>query len=133
MGIDSLGKVAGELRRALDVSYERARVISENLASGYAPGYKARKIDFQKAMINAEHSSGLDLSKSNARHISPTGSTGRVKVEISNRPLRADGNNVDQEIEIVNMSENSIIYNTASELLSRRIKQLKFAIEEGGK
>lgn len=133
METDGLGKAAGVLKRALDVSYQRNRIISENLANVETPGYRARKVDFREAMINAEQSAGLDLSKRDAKHISPSVSATNVNVEMSDKPLRADGNNVDQEIEIVNLSENTIIYNTASEILSRKIKQLRFAIEEGGK
>lgn len=120
------------LKRALDVSHQRNRVISENLANVETPGYKAREVDFRKAMADADQNGALGLSRSNAKHIAAAGSREGVKVENSTRPAKADGNNVDQEIEIVNLSENTVIYNAASEILSRKIKLLRFAIEDGG-
>ena len=132
-GSKGVQNVMGELKRALDVSYRRGRVISENLANAETPGYKARKVDFREAMMNAGQSAPLELARSDAKHMSSAGNSGGIRVDISKRPARADGNNVDQEIEIVNLSENTVIYNTAAEILSRKIKMLKFTIEEGGK
>lgn len=125
--------VIDELRRALDISYQRNRVISENLANVETPGYTARKVDFRQAMDSAQQSASLEMSRSTAKHLTPSDTSGGIKIDVSNKAARADGNNVDQEIEIVNLSENTIIYNTATEILSRKLKMMRFAIEEGGK
>ena len=121
------------LKRALDVTHVRNKVIAENLANSETPGFKAKKVDFEKAMSDANHGAGLQLRKSNPGHIAPKQTAYNVRVEESRRPSRADGNNVDQEMEIVNMSENSIIYNSAAETMARRFKLIDFAIDEGGK
>lgn len=133
MDIEKLDNNFPALRRALDVSHLRNKVIAENLANSETPGFKAGKIDFQKAMSDAEIGADLAVSRTNSKHLAPSATKAGIRVEKSERQARADGNNVDQEIEIVNMSENTIIYNTATEILSRKLKMIDFAIEEGGK
>ena len=122
-----------ELKRALDVSHVRNRVIAENIANSETPGFKGSSVDFQRAMVDANSSAGLNMSKTSNMHISPKGSNRAVKIDKSGNPSRADGNNVDQNMEMTRLSENAIVYNTAAELLNRKLKLLKFAIEEGGK
>ena len=122
-----------ELKRALDVSHVRNRVIAENIANSETPGFKGRSVDFQGAMAEANSSADINMSKTSNMHISPKGSNASVKIDKSDSPSRVDGNNVDQNMEMSRLSENAIIYNTAAELLNRKIKLLKFAIEEGGK
>lgn len=134
MNIKSLDGSMRFIERALDVSHLRGKVISENLANSETPGYKAGKVDFKKAMIDAESGLNLQMKRSNPGHLKPLGaSLNGVKVDESKRPSRADGNNVDQELEIVNMSENTILYNSAAEMLTRKFKLIEFAIDEGAK
>ena len=122
-----------ELNRALDVSHLRNRVIAENIANSETPGFKGSAVDFQRAMADASSSADLNMSKTSNMHISPQGNNEAVKIDKSGNPPRADGNNVDQNMEMTKLSENAIVYNTAAELLNRKLKLLKFAIEEGGK
>ena len=122
-----------ELKRALDVSHVRNRVIAENIANSETPGFKGSSVDFQRAMVDANSSADLNMSKTSNMHISPKGSNAAVKIDKSGNPSRVDGNNVDQNMEMASLSENAIVYNTAAELLNRKLKLLKFAIEEGGK
>lgn len=122
-----------ELKRALDVSHVRNRVIAENIANSETPGFKGSSVDFQRAMVDANSSAGLNMSKTSNMHISTKGNNMAVKIDKSGNTPRADGNNVDQNMEMTRLSENAIVYNTAAELLNRKLKLLKFAIEEGGK
>lgn len=133
MDIRNLDNSFITLKRAMDVTHVRNKVIAENLANSETPGYKAKKVDFKTAMFDAERGADLQIRRSNSGHLSPQRSAYNVKVDDSKNPSRADGNNVDQEMEIVNMSENSIIYNSAAETMGRRFKLIDFAIEEGGK
>ncbi len=122
-----------ELKRALDVSHVRNRVITVNIANSETPGFKGSFVDFQKAMVDAKDSANLKMEKTSNMHIVPKGSETGIKIDESNNPARADGNNVDQNMEMASLSENAIVYNTAAEILNRKIKLLKFAIESGGK
>lgn len=129
--MDMLKGTIRELKRALDVTYMRNRIISENIANAETPGYRARKIDFQKAITDAEGSAVTTLTRTNSQHLLPEHGEAGIKVEEVDTPPRGDGNNVDLEMEMVNLSENSITYNTASEVLNRKLKMLRFAITEG--
>lgn len=120
-----------ELKRALDIAHVRNRVIAENIANADTPQYKGNKVDFQKAMTDAESFSSINMVKTNPLHVVPGAGDVGVRVDNLDSPVRADGNNVDQNIEMSKLSENTIIYNTAAEILRRKIQLLKFVIEEG--
>lgn len=120
-----------DLKKALDISDLRNRVISENIANSETPGYKGREVDFQKMMNDVNGSTGLVMIKTNRMHIDPAGGETGIRIDMSDNPSRVDGNNVDQNVEMARLSENTIIYNTAAEILGRKLKLLKFAIEEG--
>ena len=122
-----------ELKRALDVAQIRNRVITENIANSETPGFKGSRVDFRKAMLDAGSPAGLKMNKTSNMHIASGAGRSAVKIDRSDAAVRVDGNNVDQNMEMTRLSENSIIYNTAAELLSRKLKLLKLAIEEGGK
>jgi len=121
------------LKRALDVSHMSNKVIVENIANAETPGYSGKKVDFRKIMAEAESSPGIRISRSHPSHILPDSMVNGIEIEDSERPLRADGNNVDQDIEMTKLSENTLIYNTAAELLNRKLKMIRLAIDEGGR
>jgi len=133
MGMQGIDSLISNLRRALDVSATRNRVIAENIANAQTPGYKSRMIDFQKSMESAEKSGKISMSSTSRNHISSSMEAGGIEIERSGRQARADGNNVDQDVEMTSLAENTLIYRTASEILSRNLKMLRIAIEEGGK
>ena len=112
-----------ELKRALDVSHVRNRVITENIANSETPGFKGSAVDFQKAMVDAKDSASLEMEKTSTMHIVSKGSETGIKIDKSDNPARADGNNVDQNIEMSKLSEKTIIYNTAAEILRRKIQK----------
>ena len=133
MAMNSIDTIISIYKKALDASSMRHRVISENIANAQTPGYRARMVDFDKYMESAGNLGKTEMVRTNRNHISQSIKSGGIKIEKSKRRSRADGNNVDQDLEITRMAENTIMYKTATEWLSRKLKMLKRAIEEGGK
>lgn len=133
MGMNSIDNMISIYKRVLDVSSMRNRVIAENIANAQTPGYSALKVDFDKYMKNTNNLGKIDMVRTSRNHISQSKQNSGIEIEKSGLRPRADGNNVDQDLEITKMAENTIVYKTAVELLSRKFKMLKMTIEEGGK
>ena len=133
MAMESIDNIISIYKRALDASSVRNRVITENIANAQTPGYTARRVDFDKYMESAGNIGKINMVSTSRKHFAQSKQNGAVEIEKSRHRSRADGNNVDQDLEMTKLAENTIIYKTATELLSRKFKMLKMAIDEGGK
>ncbi|WP_412972721.1 flagellar basal body rod protein FlgB [Glaciecola sp. MF2-115] len=131
----SLDKLVGFHQKALSVRSNRMEVISGNLANANTPGYKARDIDFNKAMKSAQYNQGNQgsLVKTHDKHIS---GRSQMQAEIEFRiPTQADtgdGNTVDSQVERNNFLDNGLRYQAGVMMLTGKIKGMKKAISGGG-
>lgn len=111
---------------------KRAEVIAGNIANADTPGYKAKGMDFQKAMQQASQQQHSSLSKTHAKHFD-------VRSEINNnvdfrtpdQPDTGDGNTVDVQVERNLYLENSLEYQAGVQFLNGKIKALKTVIAGG--
>ena len=92
------------LEAALQASSARNDAILNNIANNDVPGYKAKTVDFEQSLIDAlnnwEKTGVLDLSSAK-----PT-----LRTQDKNFSYRLDKNNVDIELEMVKLYQNSIRY-----------------------
>ncbi|MDD5369948.1 MAG: flagellar basal body rod protein FlgB [Anaerolineaceae bacterium] len=119
------------LSLALDGLAQRQQLISRNLANVDTPGYQAQTIDFKTAIRNAMDSSGgMRLASTQAGHISANVSTsaGQVTARMGGSP-RADGNNVDVDTELLDMTETGIQFQALSQGISKKLLLLKAITE----
>ena len=107
-GIDLLGQV-------MDTASLRHRVISQNVANVNTPNYQRLEVAFEGELKKA-----LDT---------PAG-TGAVvpKVVVSDNPGRADGNTVDIDREMGDLTKNALLYQAVSQILASRLGSLRSAI-----
>lgn len=111
---------------------KRAEVIAGNIANADTPGYKAKGMDFQKAMQQANHQQQAGMNKTHAKHFD-------VRTEINNnvdfrtpdQPDTGDGNTVDVQVERNLYLENSLEYQAGVQFLNGKIKALKSVISGG--
>ena len=108
-GIDMLGQV-------LDASALRHRVVAQNVANVNTPGYKRLEVAFEGELKKA-----LGL---------PTGGTGRVapKVIETDNPERVDGNTVDIDREMGDLTKNALLYQAVAQIVASRMASLRSAI-----
>jgi flagellar basal-body rod protein FlgB len=108
------------LERALSGSAQRQQLLADNVANANTPGYKRSDIDFhgQLAAALAGGSSVDSLS------FTPQTDTATS--------LTADGNNVDIDSEMSNLSQNALDYQSLVEVANARLKMLSVAIGQGG-
>ena len=112
---------------ALDGLSRQQQVISRNLANIDTPGYSAQQLDFQSALKSViNRPKEVLLSSTNPNHIRLTNSN--ASYLLSDRPggsFRADGNNVDIDLELTEMSEVGINYQAVSQAISKKLELLK--------
>jgi flagellar basal-body rod protein FlgB len=98
------------------LSETRQRVISHNLANVNTPGFKALDLDLRlQEGVSHGHSAGQPAE---ARIIERTG-----------LPARADGNNVDIDVEVAESNKNALLHQTYLQLLSGQISNLRRAMQ----
>jgi flagellar basal-body rod protein FlgB len=143
------------LKRGLDYASLKNSVISSNIANIETPGYKAFSVvmDEKLSKSGTAESSGTlktthpnhltgtsksgssHLSKTHTNHLSGKSTTsGDLKVtQNDGTSMRVDGNNVDLEHELAELSANAVYYTTLSRFISSSFTGLRKAISEGRK
>jgi len=114
-------------RFALDGLSERQKVISQNLANVDTPGYHAQNLDFESAMRRAlDGEKPLALAATNERHIGLQTEKPAMAFGLrSGGSQRADGNTVDIDVELTEMSEAGIQYQALTQAASKKLQLLK--------
>ena len=115
----------GGLERVLDFQLARHSVLTANLANAETPGYKPRDLAF------AEELSAVTPDAPVVPNALPIAST-QSFVEIETAPTGADGNGVQLEQAMAEVSANRLRYDTALEIAHRRISLLRYAVSGGG-
>lgn len=131
-------KTINGLGTSLNHRLLRQDVISANVANAETPGYKAQRVDFENELANA-----LDISENGRMDVSHPDHMpmvrGRVETsgaEIYDEPdvvVNNDGNTVDMEKEMAKLSENTILYKAAVELINKKMGALKYVSMDGGR
>jgi flagellar basal-body rod protein FlgB len=129
----SLDRLVNVHHQALQVRSSRMEVISGNLANANTPGYKARDIDFTKAMKSAQATQGgSSMVKTHEQHMSG-GSRMQADLEfrVQTQPDTGDGNNVDAQVERNSFLEAGMRYQASVMLLDGKFKGMKKALSSG--
>ena len=115
---------------ALSIRSQRAEVLANNLANSDTPNFKARDIDFSKALEQAQVLSLVDLIKPIERIL--TAQLGQkfqdFHIALPLQPDTGDGNSVDAQYEQTKFAENAMQYETSLRFLDGKIKGLLTAI-----
>ncbi len=110
-GIDTLGKL-------LEVASLRHQVIANNVANVNTPGFRQQLVHFEEAFAREADRGNTDA----ALQVKPK------IVEATGVPERADGNNVDIDVEMVRLQKNTLLYRTIAQVMSIRLAALRSAI-----
>ena len=102
---------------ALALRSQRLALLASNIANAATPGYKARDMDFTKALSSANEGSSVDQAASGALGY-------RVPLEPS-----LDGNTVELSTEQTIFAENAVQYRTTLSFLEGRINTVMQALK----
>ena len=126
----SFDKALGVHQFTLGVRSQRAEVLSSNIANADTPNFKARDVDFAKAMNSAQsRQSGLAMTKSDGKHFDLAAlSQQNVAYRVPNQPDTGDGNTVNIQEEQSAFMQNSLEYQMSLGFLDSKFSGMKKAI-----
>jgi flagellar basal-body rod protein FlgB len=127
MKVDLFSSLEG-LERVLDHQLERHGVLASNLANAETPGFRPRDLVADPPGMTAS----LPLETSEARHISGSADESTTSQIVELPPTRADANGVELERVMAELSANRLRYETALEVVRRRMALLRYAAVDGG-
>jgi len=111
------------LERALSGAAERQQLLANNIANADTPGFKRSDINFHGQLAAALAGGG------GAGGIASLAFTPQTDSASS---MNANGNNVDIDTEMSNLSQNALDYQSLVEVANARLKMLSIAIGQGG-
>lgn len=127
------GTVTG-LQKTLDLTWRRNEAIVSNIANAETPQYRAVDVNFAGELDRAfKAGSGGQLSKTDSRHLDLSSQSEAHLIPDLSGPTKPDGNNVDIDIQMGQLSHNYGEYSMATDLLRKKLQFIKFAIREGGR
>jgi len=124
------------LEKALNLRSLQHRVLTSNIANMDTPNYKAVELAVAEEMSGKpDSSSSIQLVQTQPRHIPIKPSAAdHVKLKVAKPPefsLRGDGNTVDLDRTMGRLTENTLLYKTAAQIISQKFNGLKRAIRGG--
>ena len=128
----------GTLQTALDGLALRQQVISRNLSNVDTPGYQAQTVTFESALQSAQSAAqrpalpAVQMTVTNPAHLVGLATPAREPVGVSLRQggtERADGNNVDVDVELTQMAETGIRYQALSQLITKKYQTIRSILQ----
>jgi flagellar basal-body rod protein FlgB len=121
------------LQKVLDLRQQNQQVISSNIANADTPGYRPGRLEFEKELASAMQTPNIAREPKNPKHFPIQQGPGDVTGKVTHLgTVTADGKSavsVDQEM--VALAQNEIIYETATQVLSKKLALLKYVSMDG--
>ena len=121
---------------SLNLRAQRQQLLASNIANVDTPNYKARDIDFNKALQGAMSRTGAagpeSLTKTAVAHLSgstPNSVGGAPLLYRGNQQGNVDGNTVEMDVERNQFADNALRYEAGLTLISAQIKSMLTAIQ----
>lgn len=117
------------LGKDLDGLWVRQQAISDNMANFETPGYKTKQVSFENQLLEQLSSSGKDASGTAAAISSVTPEV----TEDSDETFREDGNGVDLEQQMIDMTRTTTNYSYSLRQMTDYFSRLQTAITGNAK
>lgn len=125
------------LGKVLDLRQQNQQVIASNIAHATTPGYSPAKMSFEGDLRQALERQGTRISATHAGHIPVAGGGGGLE-QVQGRVLRTpdqtgvgDLNGVKTDQEMLDLAENQLLYEAATQMLSKKMGLLKYVANDG--
>jgi len=124
------------LERSLDLRSLNHRVLASNIANMDTPNYKAFELVVAEEMQrDPESGAKIPFVRTHINHLpGKTEPSNQVRLKTARAPdfsLRGDGNTVDIERTMGKLAENTLLYNSAVQLIAKKFSGLRIAIKGG--
>lgn len=116
------------LKNAIEASSLRQDAINSNIANINTDNYKTNQVVFETLLTQSVH--GVTINKTQDQHLGSS-SIADIKPIVSKRTqtsAKENGNNVDLDMEMVNLAENSLYYQALISQLNGQYSRLKTII-----
>lgn len=128
--------ISNKLFEQLNFRGERQKVISSNIANINTPNYKTKELVFEDE-LNSSRTNSLQLKATNKRHMDNINSTfvnsnPRLS-EVKNLQEQNDGNNVNLDTQMSEMSKNKILFDAIQSSIKRDSRLFRSVIESSAK
>lgn len=112
---------------ALDGLAFRQSLIGRNIANIDTPGYRASDVNFETQLKRARRElDDVHMWKTHGGHLASPSQLPGMQVKLRRGgSLRADGNNVDIDVELTQMAESGVRYQALTQLVSKKLLLLK--------
>jgi flagellar basal-body rod protein FlgB len=123
------------LQKVLDLRATNQSVIATNIANSETPGYARKVFEFEQELQQAITATPGSLATTHQKHI-PTAPgmvnsvTGTVR-QIHDKSGIGDANSVNVDTEMIALSENELLYETAAQLLKKKLTMLSYVVQGG--
>jgi flagellar basal-body rod protein FlgB len=133
--IANLDRTIGLLEKVLELRQQNQQVIASNIANADTPGFTPSRLEFEASLKQALAGGAMQPATTHAAHF-PIGAANiegvRAKViQTPAQPQIGDRNGVDLEQEMMALAENQILYETATQLISKKLGILKYVAQDG--
>jgi flagellar basal-body rod protein FlgB len=120
------------LSKTMDLTWKRNEALSSNIANAETPQYRAVDVSFGSELEKAFADDTRPALKTNAKHldVTKTGQQSAQLVRDLTGATKPDGNNVDIDLQMGRLAQNSGDYAGAARLIRRQIGLLRTAIRD---
>ncbi len=122
------------LEKSLNLRSKRHQVLSSNIANIDTPNYKAFDLVIEDELKKPPgHASSIKLVRTHESHLPlQPRSRENVTLKLAEPPeftLRGDGNTVDIDKTMGDLAENTLLFKTAAQIISKKFLALKNVIQ----
>jgi flagellar basal-body rod protein FlgB len=133
--IAMFGRTVGLLKKVLDLRVQNQQVIASNIANADTPGYAPARLEFEKDLRRALGDPGSPALAQHQNHFPVSGGDlGNVEGRVMRIPDASgigDRNGVEVDQEMIALAENQIMYEAATQMLSKKLGLMKYVIQDG--
>ena len=129
--------ITNKLFEQLNFRGERQKVISSNIANINTPGYKTKELVFEDELKNSITNNSLQMTATNSRHMpnvnSSLANSNPKLMEVENLEEQNDGNNVNIDTQMGEMSKNKVLFDAIQSSIKRDSKLFRSVVESSAK
>ena len=129
--------ISNKLFEQLNFRGERQKVISSNIANINTPGYETKELVFEDELNNSITNNSLQLKATNSKHMtninSSLANSNPKLMEVDNLEEQNDGNNVNLDTQMGEMSKNKILFDAIQSSIKRDSKLFRSVVESSAK
>ena len=127
--------ISNKLFEQLNFRGEKQKVISSNIANINTPAYKTKDLIFEDELKAVDNT--LQMKQTNSKHLSSINNglsnINPKLIDVKGLPEQNDGNNVNLDTQMSEMSKNKILFDAIQSSIKRDSKLFRSVVESSAK